>query len=81
MSDRAQLQAWTVVDEGWGRKAVDFATLSEPGNFREYIAYTTGRDWRKATGSWTSHVAADWPSISPVCKGRCAPASTPPIGW
>ena len=29
---------WTVVDEGWGRKAVDFATLSEPGNFREYVA-------------------------------------------
>jgi hypothetical protein len=23
---------WTVVDEGWGRKAADFATLSEPGN-------------------------------------------------
>src|ERR1700677_3438264 len=30
--------AWTVVDEGWGRKAVDFATLSEPGNCREYVA-------------------------------------------
>ncbi len=28
---------WTVVDEGWGRKAADFATLSEPGNCREYI--------------------------------------------
>ncbi len=28
---------WTVVDEGWGRKAVDFATLSEPGNCREYV--------------------------------------------
>lgn len=29
---------WQIVDEGWGRKAVDFATLSEPGNCREYIA-------------------------------------------
>jgi SAM-dependent methyltransferase len=29
---------WSVVDEGWGRKAVDFATLSEPGNCREYVA-------------------------------------------
>jgi SAM-dependent methyltransferase len=29
---------WTVVDEGWGRKAVDFATLSEPSNCREYVA-------------------------------------------
>jgi SAM-dependent methyltransferase len=36
MGDRAQ--QWTMVDEGWGRKAVDFATMSEPGNFREYIA-------------------------------------------
>ncbi len=29
---------WVMVDEGWGRKAVDFATLSEPGNCREYVA-------------------------------------------
>jgi SAM-dependent methyltransferase len=29
---------WTMVDEGWGRKVVDFATLSEPGNCREYIS-------------------------------------------
>jgi SAM-dependent methyltransferase len=29
---------WTVVDEGWGRKAVDFATLSELANCREYVA-------------------------------------------
>jgi SAM-dependent methyltransferase len=29
---------WTLVDEGWGRKAADFATLSEPGNCREYVA-------------------------------------------
>ncbi len=29
---------WRGVDEGWGRKAVDFATLSEPGNIREYVA-------------------------------------------
>src|SRR4029077_13934013 len=29
---------WVVVDEGWGRRAVDFATLSEPANCREYVA-------------------------------------------
>jgi SAM-dependent methyltransferase len=29
---------WTMVDEGWGRRAVDFATLSEPANSREYVA-------------------------------------------
>lgn len=31
-------QDWTIVDEGWGRRAVDFATLSEPANCREYVA-------------------------------------------
>ncbi|MGH3288118.1 MAG: class I SAM-dependent methyltransferase [Streptosporangiaceae bacterium] len=31
------LSQWEMVDEGWGRKAVDFATLSEPGNCREYV--------------------------------------------
>jgi SAM-dependent methyltransferase len=29
---------WTIVDEGWGRRAADFATLSEPANCREYVA-------------------------------------------
>lgn len=29
---------WQGVDEGWGRQAVDFATLSEPGNCREYVS-------------------------------------------
>jgi SAM-dependent methyltransferase len=29
---------WLTVDEGWGRRAVDFATLSEPANCREYVA-------------------------------------------
>ncbi len=33
----AGIPQWTVVDEGWGRKAVDFATLSEPSNCREYV--------------------------------------------
>ena len=27
-----------MVDEGWGRKAVDFSALSEPSNCREYVA-------------------------------------------
>jgi uncharacterized peroxidase-related enzyme len=30
--------AWHEVDEGWGRRAVDFATLREPSNCREYVA-------------------------------------------
>ena len=29
---------WRGVDEGWGRAAADFATLSEPSNCREYVA-------------------------------------------
>jgi SAM-dependent methyltransferase len=31
-------KSWKMVDEGWGRRAVDFATLSEPGNCREYLS-------------------------------------------
>jgi SAM-dependent methyltransferase len=34
----AMSEDWRLVDEGWGREAVDFATLSEPGNCREYVA-------------------------------------------
>ncbi len=33
-----QTQGWRGVDEGWGRSAADFATLSEPSNCREYVA-------------------------------------------
>jgi len=29
--------SWEMVDEGWGRRAADFATLSEPSNAREYV--------------------------------------------
>jgi len=28
---------WEIVDEGWGRKAVDMSTLAEPSNVREYV--------------------------------------------
>lgn len=28
--------SWEMVDEGWGRRAVEFATLTEPSNCREY---------------------------------------------
>src|SRR6516164_5086555 len=34
----ARTPLWEMVDEGWGRQAVDFSTLSEPGNCREYVA-------------------------------------------
>ena len=30
--------AWRMVDEGWARRAPEFATLSEPANVREYVA-------------------------------------------
>jgi SAM-dependent methyltransferase len=29
--------SWEMVDEGWGRRAVDFATMAEPSNCREYV--------------------------------------------
>ena len=37
MSNSTGAAQWTRVDEGWGRKAADFATLGEPGNCREYV--------------------------------------------
>lgn len=30
--------SWEMVDEGWGRRATDFATLAEPAACREYVA-------------------------------------------
>ncbi len=30
--------SWEMVDEGWGRRVVDFSTLSEPSASREYVA-------------------------------------------
>lgn len=30
--------SWEMVDEGWGRQAVEFATVGEPSNCREYVA-------------------------------------------
>jgi SAM-dependent methyltransferase len=36
-SPDAAKASWQGVDEGWGREAVEFATLSEPSNCREYV--------------------------------------------
>ncbi|MDQ4117811.1 MAG: methyltransferase domain-containing protein [Actinomycetota bacterium] len=36
--EEAPGSSWRGVDEGWGRRATEFATLSEPGNCREYVA-------------------------------------------
>jgi SAM-dependent methyltransferase len=38
VSESTDSAQWTLVDEGWGRKAADFSTLSEVGNCREYVA-------------------------------------------
>lgn len=32
------VSSWEMVDEGWGRRAADFAALAELGNCREYLA-------------------------------------------
>ncbi|HEY2687294.1 MAG TPA: class I SAM-dependent methyltransferase [Streptosporangiaceae bacterium] len=36
--DVADRPDWMGVDEGWGRKAAEFAALTEPSNCREYVA-------------------------------------------
>jgi uncharacterized peroxidase-related enzyme len=35
---RVPTQQWELVDEGWGRRAPEMATLHEPQNVREYVA-------------------------------------------
>ncbi|HEY3833241.1 MAG TPA: class I SAM-dependent methyltransferase [Acidimicrobiia bacterium] len=37
-SSSPSTESWRGVDEGWGRRAADFAALSEPANCREYVA-------------------------------------------
>ncbi len=37
-SANGEREQWRLVDEGWGRRAAEFAALSEPANCREYVA-------------------------------------------
>jgi 2-polyprenyl-3-methyl-5-hydroxy-6-metoxy-1,4-benzoquinol methylase len=71
---------WEMVDEGWGRKAVDFSTLSEPGNFREYVVvhHRLGVDARDRL----LDVACGPDSLSSwlACAGLPALVSTPRPG-
>jgi hypothetical protein len=75
--ERASGPDWTVVDEGWGRRAVDFATLSEPANCREYVAVHhmlgAGHGDRLLDVAW----GLAWPSSSHPCAVLTARASTP----
>ena len=34
----SDVEQWRGVDEGWGRRAAEFAALAEPANCREYVA-------------------------------------------
>ena len=47
VAGRPDAEGWRGVDEGWGRRAVDFATLSEPSNCREYVALHQHLDVRR----------------------------------
>jgi SAM-dependent methyltransferase/alkylhydroperoxidase family enzyme len=38
MTKRDAGEQWELVDEGWGRKAAEFASLAEPSACREYVA-------------------------------------------
>jgi SAM-dependent methyltransferase len=58
---------WALVDEGWGRKVVDFATLSEPANCREYVAmhHRLGVDAGDGCSTWLAGPGS--PSSWPAC--------------
>lgn len=72
---------WRVVDAGWGRRAVDFATLSEPANCREYVIVHHRLGVGEGIGCWMSRAAQGWRLSSPACAERSAPASTRRRGW
>jgi hypothetical protein len=73
--ERANGPDWNVVDEGWGRKAVDFVTLSEPANCREYSPCITCSGSTTATGCSTWPAEPGWPSGSRPCAVLSARAS------
>jgi len=66
---------WITADEGWGRKAVDFATLSEPGNCREYVAvHHSARP--SSTAPPSSRPGSNCEMACP-----CGPRSTSCVTW
>jgi SAM-dependent methyltransferase/alkylhydroperoxidase family enzyme len=66
-------EQWQVVDEGWGRKAVDFATLGEPTNCREYVSMhhrlSVGADDRLLDVACGSGLAVE---LATLRGARCA---------
>ena len=64
---------WTLVDEGWGRKAVDFATLSEPGNCQEYVVVHHRLRVDAGTGCSTWLAGPGSPSNWLACAALPAP--------
>jgi hypothetical protein len=71
---------WRLVDEGWGRKAVDFATLSEPGNCREYVAvhHRLGVDAGDGCSTWRAGQGSPWNWLA--CAALPAAVSMPQPG-
>ena len=71
-----------MVDEGWGRKAVEFATLSEPGNCESWPCIT-GSASLPQTGCWMWRVGPawrfNWPSRKNLARGppKILPEDTP----
>ena len=62
---------WTLVDEGLGRKAVDFATLGKPGNCREYATMHHRLGVDAGTGCSTSRAGPGSRSSWRACgRGR-----------
>jgi SAM-dependent methyltransferase/alkylhydroperoxidase family enzyme len=72
-------EQWRMVDEGWGRRAVEFATLAEPSNSREYVAMherlAIGRDDRLLDVACGSGLALELAAVrGATCAGIDASA-------
>ena len=73
---------WAVVDEGWGRKAVDFATLSEPAQLpRVRRRAPPPRRRRRRPAARRRLRLRPRGRAGPRCAARPARASTPRRGW
>ncbi|HYB18192.1 MAG TPA: hypothetical protein VEF71_22380 [Streptosporangiaceae bacterium] len=70
---------WATVDEGSGRKAVDYAPLSEPGNCREYAAVHHRLD--VDAGDRLLDVACSSAQAGRVARGISPRATRPSSGF
>lgn len=68
MTTEGAVRAWTLVDVGWGRRAVEFVTLNEPANCPGLFRATSRLSLAIYVPRGTlDHMAWEW--VAPVITG------------